>query len=212
MAPRPRRVSLPWVTLGLLVIAGCMLAGATLANSLQQSQAVLAAAQPIQVGQAISEADLTTVELAAAQGVAVIPAADQARVVGQPAAVVMLPGMLLTPGALGQPAGMGPNEALAGVELAQGRFPPGVGAGAQVELLDTGAANAAQPSTGVDDEQTAGQARVLGRATVVAVQAGDEVAGGGSVATLKLLRDTAQQVTATAAAGRLALVLVTEGA
>lgn len=200
--PARRRVSLPWVVLGLLLTIGLGLAGVVVIDQVDQRQPVLAVARPVAVGQPITELDLTTVLVGAEPEVAVLPADEAASVVGRPAAIPLTPGMLLVPGAVGPPAGLASGEALVAVALEAGRYPPELAAGATVQVVEVSSA----------DQAAGGQAalgRVLvGQAQVLQVHAQPDQPGQASVVTLKLGLAAAEPVASAAAASRVALVLL----
>jgi len=207
VAPGRRRVSLPWLTLGVLVAAGCALVFVSLLVNVGQRHAVLVVARPVEAGQPIGERDVRAVRVAADPGVAAIPASAKAAVVGRPAAFPLAPGMLLAEAALGEPAGLGGGEALAGVALKPGQYPPGLSAGARVVVLATGA--------GGSDSQLGGQtssAEPLVRAATVVGVSDPDTAGGVSVVTLKIPAEAAGRVASAAAVGRISLVRVRAGA
>lgn len=200
-SPR-QRVSLAGVTLGIVLIVGCALASVLLYERADQRRPVLAIARPVQVGQALADLDLTTVSIPADSGLESVDAAEQASVIGRPAATTLLPGQLLVDQALGQAVGLAPEVAVAGVALEAGRYPPGISAGAQVRVLDTGVDNEG------GGQQAAAGGVLVGQATVVDVRTPPAETGGVQVVTLQLPLGASAPVVAAAAGGRLALVLV----
>ena len=96
-----RRVSLPRVLLGVLVILGFALAGAVLGGRLDTRLPVLATAHALSAGQVITDGDLTVVRVAAGSGVATTQASARAGVVGRTAAVPLTAGSLLGPAQVG---------------------------------------------------------------------------------------------------------------
>jgi hypothetical protein len=204
LPPARSRVSVPWVLFGLLLVVGLGLAGVVVIDQVDERQAVLAVARPVEIGQPISELDLTTIQVAAEPGAALLPADAHPEVVGQPAAIRLTPGMLLAPAAVGAPAGLTAQEALVGVALEAGRYPPEVTAGASVTVVEV---------LGPDQAGGQGQGDPSGRvltdqAVVLAVHAPPEQIGGASVVTLTVPLGAVGPVSAAAAAGRVALVQV----
>jgi len=137
VAPAGRR-SLPWVLAGLLLVVVCALAFAVTSSRLGQRQAVLAIAHAVPAGHLVDHSDLAVVRVSVDPGLRPIAASAQATVVGRPAAVPLLPGTLLTEAALGAPSALRTGEAVVGLALKPGQFPPGLAAGARVLAAETG--------------------------------------------------------------------------
>src|SRR5690242_17185523 len=81
-----RRISPLRILIAVLLILGCALAGAVVANRIDTRLPVLATAHAIEAGQFITDADLTVVRVAADSTVRTVPATDRGRVVGATAA------------------------------------------------------------------------------------------------------------------------------
>jgi hypothetical protein len=96
---------------------------------------VLVVAAPVQVGQAISADDLKVVDIAPGTLAQVAFADEEKQVVGQPAAVPLVPGEVLTWQLIGAasypPAGYG----VATAQMKAGAYPPHLVAGARVEVV-----------------------------------------------------------------------------
>lgn len=93
---RQRRVRPGAIGLGIALVVVFMLAGAALFLRTGQKQAFLSVAATVAYGQQITAQDLAVVSIAPAPGLAPIPAADRAQIVGRYAAVDLVPGTLLT--------------------------------------------------------------------------------------------------------------------
>ena len=206
IAPAPRRRSMPWIALGVLLVLGCALAFGVVSSRLGERQAVLAVAREVPAGQVLSVGDLATVNVTVDPGLRPVPASERPSVVGRPAAVPLVPGTLLTSGDLGAPAGLGPDQAIVALALKAGRFPPALTPGAQVMVVDTGTADAATPSDGssavLDDSPLASSA------TVVEVDRPADEAQDSTVVSVRVLASAARRVASAGAADRVALVLL----
>jgi hypothetical protein len=202
LGPTPPRRSLPWVALGVLLIAGFALTFVVASQHLGQRRAALAVSRSVAAGQPLQAADLQVVHLASDGPVRPIAAADEPSVLGRPAAVPLLAGTLLTSAALGPPATLGPDEAVVAVALKAGQFPTGLAPGMRVLVADTGnpASAAGGPQAGVP----AGSA-LVDSAVVVDLQ-GPGDTGEATVVSLRLPARDATLVTAANGAERVALV------
>ena len=89
-APRPRRRP-GLLALGVALVAVGALAAAWLVSTSSARVAVLVAARDVPYGTVLTDADLSTVEVAGTGGVAVIPAGERDRVVGRVAATPLVP-------------------------------------------------------------------------------------------------------------------------
>jgi len=184
---------------------GCSLVFALASLDLGDRRPVLAVARDVPAGRVLTDADLREVRVAADDGVRPVPASERTRVVGRPAAVPLVPGSLLTMAQIGAPSALAPGEAVVGVALKAGQFPPGLAPGAHVRVVDTGAPATPVP-TGTGDAGT-----VLARsATVVAVVGPASDGSSATVVSLKVASAEADRVAVAAASGRAALVLLPE--
>ena len=199
--PGARQRQLPWVIVGIVCIVGGALAGGMWAMSASDRQPVLVMARTVPAGQTIRAADVKVANVAADRELRPIDEDDRRTVVGQPAAVDLVAGTLLTRAHLGDSAGLGSGRAMVGLALKPGQLPSAkLGPGSQVEVVDTGAGPGA-PSRA--------NPTVLGTARVVAVdKASSDAAGDTVVVSLMVERGDAPAVAAAGAAGRATLVLV----
>lgn len=131
----PRRRRLPYLLLGVLLVLGCAAGGVVAATRLDHREAVLALARPVTVGQHLSPRDVREVSVSTDTGLAVVPAASKARVVGRPVAYSLPAGALLTKDLLGAAAVPPSGQAVAAVGLKAGQFPPGLQPGDQVAVV-----------------------------------------------------------------------------
>lgn len=193
-----RRPQLPWVVLGVLVIAGAALGFGLWASRLGERQAVLVAARTVAPGAVIEPEDLAEAEVAGDGRLAFVPAASAASVVGRVAVIGLAEGSLVTPGALGDTAPVGPDEAVVGVALAPGAVPvPDLRVGDRVAVVEVGVAG--PEGSGGDGGQLA----------VAEVYALEPLADGATEVVSLLLAATEADAVAQAAGGdRVRLVLL----
>lgn len=200
LAPaRPRR-QLPVVALGVLLVVGGALASAAAWVDLGNRQAVLAVTRPVAAGQAITAGDLSVVHMSVDAGVVPVSAANEANVIGHPAAVPLVPNSLLTQSQVGSSAALSANQAIVGVALKDGQFPPGLAPGAHVMVVQTpGAQFSAASST---------SALGTPSAVVIAVQQPQATSAATTIVSLRVDSSVAPQIAAAAAAGQVALIEV----
>lgn len=146
-----RRRRLPYLLLGVLLVLGCAAGGVVAATRLGHREAVLALARPVTVGQQLSVRDVREVSVSTDTGLAVVPAASKARVVGRPVAYSLPAGALLTKDLLGDAQVPPSGRAVAALGLKAGQFPPGLQPGNQVTVVIAppgDAASGTAPSSG----------------------------------------------------------------
>jgi hypothetical protein len=207
VAVRTRHRSLPLAVTGALLVAGCALAFALAWLRAGDRTPVLALARTVAAGQVITSADLTVAHVSVQGPVTLIPAGQEAAVTGRAAAVGLSAGSLLTAAGLGAPPPPA-GQALLGVAVKAGQFPPGLAAGATVDVLATPAevASGSQPGGG-----NAGQVALpVGRAVVDAVTAQPGTPGA-LVVELQVYQDAVPQVVAAASTGQIDLAAVPAG-
>jgi hypothetical protein len=193
-----RRRSGTLAAAGVLLVAGCALAFALTWLRAGDRTPVLAVSRTVATGQVITAADLTVARVSADGPVSLIPSSQEAAVAGHPA------GSLLTAGDIG-PAPPPAGQALLGVAVKPGQFPPDLVAGDTVDVLATPAGPATGGSTGAGSSAQA--ALPVGRAIVVSVSA-QPAAPGTVVVELQVPQDAMPQVAAAAAAGQIDLAAV----
>lgn len=191
------RRSVPHLALGVLLVLGCAIGFVVVSTRLTDQVPVLALARPVTVGQALTPADLREVMVAADPEVAIIPSFQAGSVVGSTAAATLPAGTLLHPGVLGQGLQPGSGEAMMGLALAPGQFPPELAVGARVLVLP-----AADPAEELElDEAAPGW-----RATVAGVH--PTTTDAITVVSIQLDEDDAAQV---GTAGLVTLIMVPAG-
>jgi Flp pilus assembly protein CpaB len=199
-APRPRRRP-GLLALGVALVAVGALAAAWLVSTSSAHIAVLVAARDVPYGTVLTDADLSSVEVAGTGGVAVIPAGERDQVVGRVAATTIVTGSLLAPAQLTAAAPPAPGEVLVGVPLKADRLPAGgLTPGDRILIVET---------PGADGDPPTGPPATLA-ATVVRVGPAD--LDGVSVLDVTVAAGDGPALAARAATGRIALVLLPRAA
>jgi hypothetical protein len=128
-----RRV--PYLLLGVILVVACAAAAVVVSTRLGDRQPVLMLARPVSVGQLLSTPDLRRVSMPIDSGFEVIPVTESSTVLGRPVAYSLPAGTLLTRVVLGASAMPPTGQAVVGVGLAAGQFPPGLALGSRVAVL-----------------------------------------------------------------------------
>jgi hypothetical protein len=199
-----RRVSVPRVLFGGLLVLGFALAGAVLANRIDTRLPVLAVAHAVDAGQTITDSDLSIVRVAADAEVATTPAAQRRAVVGRTATMPLAAGSLLTPAQIGAPVWPPAGQSAIALQAKAGHAPGGLVAGAHVTVL------VVPTSSGTTTQGTTAQGAQppTADATVVSIRpVGDQ--SGASVVTLLLTASDALRIAA--ASGEPVLVRLGAG-
>ncbi len=206
VAPASRRRSPAWIAGGVLLVLVCALAFAVGQTRLGARQAVLALARDVPAGQLVADGDLAVVRLSVEPGLRLIPASARGSVIDRPAAVPLMAGTLLSDAELGAASAVPPGQAVIGVPLKPGQFPPGLAPGARVRVADTGTDSAAtgQPTDGGLQGPIETVSAVVVGVTAPAADSGDPT----TVVALQLAASRAPAVAAAGAAGRVVVVLL----
>jgi len=195
-----RQRNVPWVVLGVLIVAGAALAFGVWSSALGERQTVVVAAREIPAGTAIAAADLRTARLAVDGDVGFVPAARSGSLVGRLAAVTIPAGALVHPGQVTDGSLLGQGEAVVGVSLAPGAVPtPNLRVGDRVDVVAV--SDPTRPAGGDDGSG------VIASAEVFAVVALDD-ASRTVVVSLRLPAGDAPAVADAAGAGRVRLMLL----
>jgi len=119
----------------LLLVLGAALSALALLSATRTSS-YLAVGHQVQIGSQITAQDLTTVQLSGGQGLSAIPADQINSVIGQRAAVTLLPGTLVASGELTDQNLVKPNDAQIGISVRSSSLPSAtLRAGDQVWLV-----------------------------------------------------------------------------
>ena len=200
--PRRRRRRLPHLVAGVLLVVLCVGGAVWWTTSTQDRAPVLVLTKPVTVGQVLTRADLRSVDVSIAPGVASISADQADSVLGRPMATRLGPGALLTPDAMGGAVIPTAGRAVAAVGVKPGQFPPELAVGAPVTVVVT-----ATTATGTSSATAQGPGTTW-RATVVGIAPGG--ADSTTVVSLELDAIGASQL-AQVPAGQVALVIQSAG-
>ena len=129
-----RRRSVPHLALGALLVVVCALGFALIATGTDHRRSVLSLARAVTVGQRLTGSDLRSVSISAGSGVDTISASDSSTIIGEPLAMSLPAGALLTRSEIGA-ATMPTGQALVAIAVKAGQFPPSLAAGAHVHLI-----------------------------------------------------------------------------
>jgi hypothetical protein len=196
--PLPTRQRRPgWTALAVTLIVGFAAVGAWLYTSAGAKTAVVVVVRDVPAGHRIARSDVSTVDVAGA--VTAIAGDRLDSVVGQTAAVHLLPNMLLQRSMVTSATGLPPSQAQVGVAVKAGQIPAdGLVPGDVVEVASLPAANAASP----------GAPQVLVERAVVFAVRDDPATPGGTLLTLVVPTAQAVPVAAAGVAGQVALIRV----
>jgi hypothetical protein len=188
-----RRRSLPRMVFGALaVVLGAVVFG-VVGLHVDPGADVLAVARPVTAGARIVDADLQVIHIVADPALRVFPASQRASVVGQIAAVPLVPGSLLTAGQLGGVTDPPAGQSVIAIGVKTGRAPAGLVSGASVLVLVV--------------PEGAASSTLQAPAVVRAVEPADS--SGVTVVTLQLVDQSAVQIAG--ALGEVVLVLQNPG-
>lgn len=188
----PRKRRLPWVALGIIPIALGALVFGMLVQSAGERTAVVVTARPLAPGHVVTDADLTTLDVAVDGDAALVPAARRGELVGRRVVASLPAGSLVGFGHFADGSGLEAGQVVVGAHLGPGALPvPNLRVGDRVRLL----AAAGDEAFGA----------ALGRASVYLVSPG--TAAGSQFVSLAVPQALAPAVSDAAAAQRLRLVL-----
>jgi hypothetical protein len=190
-APPVRRRSWPLIAAGILAMALGALAFGLARTSIDHRMSVLALARNVGAGQQLSSSDLAVVEVSSSAGLSVVPASEEAAMVGRTVAMNLVAGGLLVPAEIGAPATVHAGEAVVAVDVHQGAVPSSLQPGSRVDVVDTAGSAGGQ---------------VFGRATVLS-EFGPDASGDMSIS-LVAGAGMAPEIAAASSAGDVALVVV----
>jgi hypothetical protein len=195
---RLRRQNHGRIAVGVMIIVFCVLGTVSLYSSAGERVSVLSVHRWVAPGQRITAGDITTASVSTSSGLRTLPAGARSRTVGRIAAVGLVPGTLLAPEQVRDGPQVPTGMAVVGATLKAGQYPVGLGAGDEVELVETPAATSTASTVSPKER---------GRAQVLDLVASSDVPGATNVA-LVVGSDVAAAVAAAGAAGDLSLVVV----
>lgn len=198
-----RRRRVPWVVAGVALVVGFALAFATVSARLGGGRGVLALKRSLPAGHVLGAGDLRSVSVPVSAGLATLPATQAASVLGRPLAVPVVAGSLLGPGEVGAGSSLPVGQAVVGLAVKAGQYPPALASGDRVDVVDTPGPSAT--SQGTSTGTTSGAA--VG-ATVVGVELAPTGSSAAAVLSLQVARSDAATVAGEGAAGQASVVLL----
>ena len=198
VAALPTRQRRPgWVALGVALVVGFAAVGAYLYTAAGAKTPVVIVVREVPEGRQITRADLSTV--AVAGGVTAIAGSGLDSVVGQTAAVHLLPNMLLQRSMVTAGSVLADTDAQVGVVVKPGQIPAdGLRPGDVVQVVALPVATSAKP----------GPAEILVERARVFAAREDPSQVGGTLLTLVVLKAQAVPVAEASGAGQIALIKV----
>lgn len=186
------------MALGLVVLVLCVLGAITLYGNASERIEVLAVRQSVAPGQQITAEDIGMVSISADSNLRTLPASQHGDVIGQIAAVGLVPGSLLAPTQISDGPRVPSGMVITGATLKPGQFPIGLRAGDDVQLIETPLATAAGAAA---EPITRGSAQVLD------VERLDDASPSLAVS-LIVPANSASPIASAGAGGRLTLIVV----
>jgi hypothetical protein len=190
------------VVVGVLLVIGGALAFADASLHLGSREEVLVVSEPLAAGQVITSSDLETVRVSTGTGLQVVPAVEEASVVGSPVAVPLVAGSLLTRAEVGSTAPVASGSDVVAVGLKAGQYPPDLAPGDRVQVV---------PVTSPSSSSLTPAGSPVS-ATVLAVDVASVESDSPTVFSLQVSRRDADEVAALAAANEASLIQVASGA
>lgn len=133
------------IAAGVFTLAFAGLLAVLVYGNVGQRQPVLAVTRTVDPGQVITAEDLGVVRVAADAGVRTVPSAQRPVIVGQRAAVRLLPGSILSPEAVTEADVVGAGASVIGALVKPGQHPLGLRAGDAVDVVVTGGPDGDRP-------------------------------------------------------------------
>ena len=200
-SPLPTRQRRPgYIALGVLLVLGLGGGFGYLYSTAGEKVPVVVVTQPVAVGEVIERSDLSTVDVAG--DVTAIAGENLSSVVGQRAAVALLPNTLLQRSMVTDVEQLPAGQVQVGVAVEGGQLPAdGLVPGDRVQVLRL-------PSTQEQGVAGGGEAVVLVEEAVVFAARPDPVSAGGTLLTLLVPAADGPKVAAASGAGLAALVKV----
>lgn len=210
--PRPRSTNrnIPLAAVGVLLVIGCAIGFSSAWLRAGGRQQVLVVSSAISAGQVLTPADLHTAQLSVSSGLSPVPASEESAVVGRAVALPLAAGTLLTESDLGPGADPPSGQAVVGLALKPGQYPPEVTAGDRVLVVTNPSSTADAAAVAAT---TSGTTVVVPPvpATVVGVESASQTTSDSAVVEVQLAEGDGAAVATAASAGDIALVLVSPG-
>jgi len=186
--------------IAIVLIVGLGALGAYFYTKAGQKTPVVVVTKDVPAGHRIERSDLSTVNVAG--GVTAIGGSHLDSVVGEVAAVELLPGTLLQRAMVTSASPLPGGSSMVGVELKPGQLPAGgINDGAKVEVLQL-------PNKNSTSAAAPQNATVLATAATVYQSESDPSQTGGTLVTLIVPSDNAPAIAAASSSGLVALVQV----
>ncbi|MGH9153138.1 MAG: SAF domain-containing protein [Acidimicrobiales bacterium] len=174
---------------GVFTLALAGLLAALVYGNVGQRHPVLSVTRAVDPGQVITAGDVRVVRVAADADVRTIPSSERSSVVGQRAAVRLLPGSILAPDAVTKGKVVGDGATVIGAVVKPGQYPLGLRAGDEVDVVVTGGPTGDRPV----------------RADIVAVSSTRGASG--TAISLAVSQDSAARLAVAGSEGRLLLMV-----
>jgi hypothetical protein len=200
---------MPLVALGVLLVIGCAIGFSSAWLRAGGRQQVLVVSSAISAGQVLNASDLHVAQLSVGSGLSPVPASEESAVVGRAVALPLAAGTLLTESDLGPGADPPSGQAVVGLALKPGQYPPEVTAGDRVLVVTNPSSTADAAAAGATDSATTAVVPPI-PATVVGVESASETNSDSAVVEVQLGEGDGASLAA-ASAGDIALVLVSPG-
>jgi hypothetical protein len=123
--PASRRIRVPELLVGLLLVGGFGLGAVAWQASASSTDPVAVLAVPVAKGAVLTAAALRPAEVSLSGGVAAVPWAERGRLVGQTALTDLPAATVVIPGLVGNEPTLAAGEALVGLQLGPGAYPVG---------------------------------------------------------------------------------------
>lgn len=134
---RNARRRVPYLVLGVLLVAVCSTAAVFTVLRVGDREPVLVLARDVSVGEVLTAQDLRQVPVSADSGMDLVSAEQARSVLGKPVAYSLPAGTALSRAVLGQPQIPPPGQGRVAVAVQPGRFPPKLAAGTTVSVVVT---------------------------------------------------------------------------
>ena len=172
LAPPARRVRVPELAVGLLVVVVFALGGVLWYLRSVDRTPTLAVASPVERGEVVSADDLRVVYVASDDRLAGLRPSETDRVVGMIALVDLAPGSIVTADLVAEGARVGDDEGVVGLPLEPGQYPAfDLAPGDRVNVVRIGAGTS---SDGEDGDESGSVVVRAVEVTAVADLAGGE--------------------------------------
>lgn len=204
---RTAKRNAPLIALGVLLVVGSAIGFSSAWLRAGGRQQVLIVATNLSAGQILTSSELRTVQVSTGSGLSPIAASEISNVIGRPVALPLVAGSLLTQANLGPSALPPKGQAVVGLALKPGQYPPGISAGAHVLVVVSGGSGSSGSSAAAS---SAADAPI--EATVTGVDQAPTNSSDSLIVSVQLAEGNGSAVAAAGSSGNVALVIVSSGA